>query len=79
MPLYSKSSEILTLPNGGQLTSFQKHVPALIVGAAEEWDRMSKKIYEFHQKNGFETYYSDRLALRDIQEETMSCIFDKRF
>merc|ERR1712157_37359 len=33
MPLNTNPSESLILPNGGQFTSFQKHVPALVVGS----------------------------------------------
>jgi len=75
MPLYSNPTESLTLPNNGQFTSFQRHVPALVVGSASEWDRMSKLMYEFYLKHDKE-FYSDMFALKDIQEETTSCVFD---
>ena len=75
MPLHSNPSESLTLPNNGKFTSYQMHVPALIVGNKNEWERMSKNMYEFYNKHD-KQFYSDMLALRDIQKETKSCVFD---
>jgi len=34
------------LPNGGNFISYQSHVPALMSGTAEEWDRVSKLIID---------------------------------
>ena len=34
------------LPNEGKFVSFQSHVPALMSGTAEEWDRVSKLIID---------------------------------
>jgi len=75
MPLYSNPAESLTLPNDGKFTSYQRHVPALIVGNTSEWDRMSNLMYEFYLSNGHH-YYSDMHALMDIQYYTKSCIFE---
>lgn len=34
------------LPNDGKFTSFEGHVPSLIVGSAEEWERVAKRLIE---------------------------------
>jgi len=41
MPTNFPLNEGITLPNNGTFTSFQLHVPALISGTAEEWDRVT--------------------------------------
>ena len=75
MPLYSNPSDSLTLPNDGQFTSYQRHVPSLLAGDNGEWERMARKMYDMIEKHGGKPY-SDSLALNDIQRETKRVIFD---
>ena len=75
LPLHSYPDQSLILPNHGQFTSYQKQIPALLVGTEEEWQRMSKQMFEFFKKYD-KANYSDMLALRDIQRQTNSCLFD---
>lgn len=35
-------SEGINLPNGGKFTAFQGHIPSLMSGSAEEWDKVIK-------------------------------------
>jgi len=75
MPLYSNPAESLTLPNNGKFTSYQGHIPSLMVGNALEWKRMSNLMYQFYLSND-RYFYSDMLALMDIQHQTNTCIFE---
>lgn len=75
-PLYSNPSENIALPNNGFFTSFQKHVPALVVGSPSEWDRMSKLLYESYLDHTHE-FWSDMLALKEVHDKNeKSCNFE---
>jgi len=39
-------NEAVDLPNGGGFTSFESHVPCLVSGSEEEWNRVSKLLVE---------------------------------
>jgi len=39
-------NEAIDLPNGGGFTSFESHVPCLLSGSQEEWNRVSKLLVE---------------------------------
>ena len=59
----------LKLPNNGAFTGHERHVPSLLSGTAEEWDRMAKIILEegvkkVKQEKVFT--YSDMFTLRNI-------------
>jgi len=60
--------ESKTLPNGGNFTSFERHVPSLMVGSADEWLRVTKlllaAIPKIPQKEK-----TDMLAFLVIREE----------
>eukprot|EP00521_Asterionellopsis_glacialis_P009514 CAMPEP_0195286960 /NCGR_PEP_ID=MMETSP0707-20130614/4217_1 /TAXON_ID=33640 /ORGANISM="Asterionellopsis glacialis, Strain CCMP134" /LENGTH=561 /DNA_ID=CAMNT_0040346665 /DNA_START=186 /DNA_END=1868 /DNA_ORIENTATION=- len=58
------------LPNDGQFTSFERHVPSLLSGNAEEWDRITAHVMDFAANKGQQVeYYSDMLALFDLYEK----------
>jgi len=46
LPTNFPIDEGLNLPNGGNFITFQSHVPALMSGTADEWDRVSKLIMD---------------------------------
>lgn len=54
-----------TLPNEGKFTSYDGHIPHLVSGTSEEFDRMIDLLYDSFQKNSYK-FWSDMLALLDI-------------
>ena len=59
----------LTLPNGGIFTGWERHVPSLLSGSAEEWDRISRMVLDMAgQKinDGNIEFFSDMFILREI-------------
>jgi len=72
-PMGLKNFDGSILPNGGRFTVFQMFVPALISGTANEWSRMTKKIFDIAIKKSTETHAhvnSDMYALFDMYHET---------
>lgn len=66
-PMGITTQDGLTLPNDGQFTSFERHVPSLLSGSADEWNRMSKYVLEFGiEKIQHQNDYTDMFALLDI-------------
>lgn len=60
-------------PNFGVFTSYDGHVPCLLSGTADEWNRMSKIVLEkgvARVKEGVIDLYSDMFALKDIHDES---------
>jgi len=56
------------LPNDGQFTSYDGHVPDLLSGSLKEWNRMIDLLYDSFMKNSHR-FWSDMLALREIHHE----------
>ena len=46
MPTFFPTEEGKDLPNGGNFTSFEQHVPSLLSGSQKEWERVSKLLLE---------------------------------
>jgi len=62
----------LNLPNEGKFTSYEQHVPSLMSGNGEEWNRVTNIVLEraLKEKDSNEiTIYSDMLALFDLHKE----------
>lgn len=64
-PLYMEPTE--GLPNDGKFTSYSRHVPNLVSGSQQEWNRMSQLIY-FSYIMHSSIFWSDMLALKEIHE-----------
>jgi len=68
-PMGISHLEGLTLPNGGTFTGWERHVPSLLSGSAEEWDRISRMVLDMavtkYRDEGIE-FYSDMFALHDV-------------
>jgi len=66
LPLNSNpEADGVTLPNGGELSSYFRHVPFLVSGSQYEYDRISKAMfysYNMHSKE----FWSDMLALYEL-------------
>lgn len=60
--------EAKNLPNGGNFTSFEMHVPSLMAGSADEWLRLSKLLLEAIPKIT-EDVKSDMYAFLVIRNE----------
>ncbi len=57
-----------TMPNEGQFTSFQAHVPALISASADEWSRIASLMIE-RLPNADADFKSDMYVLKEIGED----------
>ena len=69
----------LFLPSYGAFTSYDRHIPSLLSGTGEEWERMSKLVLKkgvdeiksnHGQGNSKRRIYSDMLALKDIHTDS---------
>ena len=74
----------LNLPNNGQFTSYNMHVPALLSGTAEEWERVSHLLFDQVAKEKKEPVdgvpqngYSDMLAFRDLHDDDPDSVIFK--
>jgi len=69
-PMGITPTEGLILPNEGQFTSYERFVPSLMSGSAEEWNRMANDLMEF---TIYETkkmdWFSDLVAMKMMSEE----------
>jgi len=64
-----------SLPNEGAFTGYDRHVPSLLSGSADEWDRMSKLILDEGVENihiDTTELFSDMMALKNIHEKDES-------
>jgi len=68
-PVNFPMSEGIDLPNGGQFTSFQAHIPALMSGTAVEWDRVSKLLIDAIPRVAKDIVTSDMHAFNVLREE----------
>jgi len=75
----------LNLPNNGQFTSYKMHVPALLSGTAEEWERVSHLLLDQVAKEKKEPVdggppngYSDMMALYDLHDDDPDSVILKR-
>ena len=69
-PLHLTVKDGLILPNDGKFTVYERFVPSLMSGNAEEWDRLAisviEKVLEHFDKFGLKETYSDMYALEDV-------------
>lgn len=75
----------LNLPNYGQFTSYKMHVPALLSGTAEEWERVSHLLLDQVAKEkkepvdgGPQNGYSDMMALYHLHDDDPDSVIFKR-
>lgn len=72
LPLHDFVHEGMNLPMKGVFTSYARHVPCLLSGTANEWNRMTKRLVEYATSN-LESYGggtpSDMLALLGLHEK----------
>lgn len=65
-PLYSRPEiDGHNLPNNGRFTCYSRHVPNIVSGSEEEWNRMANLLffsYKLHQ----DVFWSDMYALLEI-------------
>jgi len=60
------------LPNNGTMTSFTGHVPNLVSGSADEWNRVVTVMIQDYEKNAYtylrkgKMFWSDMLAFRSL-------------
>jgi len=59
----------LELPNGGTFTSFQGHIPALMSGSEDEWNRVSKLLIDAIPRIEEGGVQSDMYALAVLRQE----------
>lgn len=59
------------LPNGGNFTSYQAHVPSLIAASAEEWERVGKLLVEAIPRMIEHNIKSDMHALDTLKNEQL--------
>lgn len=65
-PLYSKpGKDGWNLPNDGRFTCHERHVPCLISGSKEEWDRMVDLLISSYKRHRTE-FWTDMRALLEI-------------
>jgi len=62
------------LPNDGQFTGYERHVPCLLSGSAKEWDRMSNLVINSFRNHPNE-FWSDMYALKEIHDTTNSYFY----
>jgi len=73
-PLEMKAQEYINLPNDGNFTGFDRFVPALASGSAEEWDRMAHELLNAILSPDYSYFVHDMYALlyiRDNSPETL--------
>ena len=70
IPLEISASAGKVLPNGGRFTAYDRHVPSLLSGTADEWNRMSQKVLQKGianmRKENRERIISDMFVMREI-------------
>jgi len=67
-PLHIAPSEFsVGLPNNGSFTGHQSHVPSLVSGSKDEWDRMVGLILAVYQKHT-DGFWSDMRSLSEVRE-----------
>lgn len=76
LPLHDFREYGLKLPNSGRFTSFERHVPSLLSGSAQEWFRMADLLIEQGAKNKTNTP-SDMHAMLEAYTES-SDAFESR-
>ena len=73
-PLSIEVEDGIDLPNKGAFTGYERFIPSLMSGSANEWSRMAKAVLDRGIKkfddNGPNVFYSDLLALRDALKES---------
>ena len=69
-PLEMKAQEYINLPNDGNFTGFDRFVPALASGSAEEWDRMAHELLNAILSPDYSYFVSDMYALLYITENS---------
>jgi len=68
----------LELPNEGTFTSFQRHIPALMSGSQDEWNRVSKLVIDAIPRIKEGEVMSDMYALLTLRNENdAGIIFDE--
>jgi len=68
----------LKLPNGGMFTSYQRHIPALMSGSEDEWNRVSKLVIDAIPRIGKKWIKSDMHAFNVLKEEHNTGIIFKQ-
>jgi len=72
LPTNFPLDEGFNLPNGGNLTTYEVHVPSLISGTADEWSRVAMLLIDaIPRANGRK---NEMMALEKIKDERMSGI-----
>lgn len=67
-PLYSRRAEDgHNLPNGGRFTCYSRHVPNIVSGSQEEWNRVAQLLF-FSYKLHPTVFWSDMLALLEVHD-----------
>jgi len=67
IPSYMPADVYGTLPNNGNFTSYSGHVPALLSGRGDEWERVARRLIEEGTKRQNDyRIFSDMMALREI-------------
>jgi hypothetical protein len=67
-PVYSHPlRDGFVLPNGGNFTCYSRHVPNIVSGSLEEWERLSDLLY-FSYKMHEDEFWSDLLALHELRD-----------
>jgi len=73
-PFHIKPADGLYLPNGGKFTVYDRFVPSLMSGSAEEWDRLAigvvERVLKHFQTKGFKARYSDMYSLESLWLES---------
>merc|ERR1712176_164413 len=68
MPTNFPMDEAIHLPNGGKFTSFESHVPCLLSGSEDEWNRVSKLLVEAVPRISY-SLKSDMHAFVQLKDE----------
>jgi len=68
-PTNIRPLDMAQLPRMGAFTSFEQHIPSLMAGTAEEWDRVSRLLIATIPDIPLEMPVSDMYALMVLKEE----------